>query len=49
MGGKNNHFTESMNTAEGNVKMRSADGIHFTVEGQKIIAHNILQYLHLAN
>jgi len=49
VGGKNNHFTESMNTAEGNVKMRSADGIHFTVEGQKIIAHNILQYLHLAN
>ena len=49
VGGKNNHFTESMNTAEGNVKMRSADGIHFTVEGQKIIAHNILQYLHLTN
>ncbi|MHA3051583.1 SGNH/GDSL hydrolase family protein [Acinetobacter sp. ANC 4640] len=49
VGGKNNHFAETLNTENGNVKMRSADGIHFTVEGQKIIAHNILQYLHLTN
>ena len=49
IGGKNNHFSETMQTADGNMKMRSADGIHFTVEGQKVIAHNILQYLHLAN
>ncbi|WP_111894412.1 DUF459 domain-containing protein [Acinetobacter sp. MB5] len=49
IGGKDNHFAETMNTPDGNMKVRSADGIHFTVEGQKIIAHNILQYLHLAN
>lgn len=41
LGGVGNTFNEHRM----NIKMRTADGIHFTAEGQKVIAHEVLNHL----
>lgn len=43
LGGHQDHFSETAKIEEKNIKMRSADGIHFSVEGQKAIAKEIMQ------
>lgn len=43
LGGHQDHFSETAKIEGANIKMRSADGIHFSVEGQKAIAKEIMQ------
>jgi uncharacterized protein len=45
LGDINNVYSDYLIKNGESIKMRSADGIHFSPEGQKIIANEVLQYL----
>ena len=45
LGGKNDIYNEYLTKNGGSIKMRSADGIHFSIEGQKLIAQVISSHL----
>ncbi|WP_239323520.1 DUF459 domain-containing protein [Snodgrassella gandavensis] len=48
LGSNDNGFNDTVTEADGKkVKTRSADGIHFTISGQKIIARNIFNRFNL--
>ena len=45
LGDINNIYSDYLIKNGESIKMRSADGIHFSPEGQKVIANEVLQYL----
>ena len=45
LGGKNDIYNEYLTKNGSSIKMRSADGIHFSTEGQKLIAQVIASHL----
>lgn len=45
LGGKNDIYNEYLTKNGSSIKMRSADGIHFSTEGQKLIAQVISSHL----
>lgn len=45
LGNKNNVYSDYLVKDGQSIQMRSADGIHFSVEGQKAIAETIIQHL----
>ncbi|MFW1859977.1 hypothetical protein A7P53_04620 [Acinetobacter defluvii] len=45
LGNKNNVYSDYLVQNGQSIKMRSADGIHFSAEGQKAIAETIMQHL----
>lgn len=45
MGGKNNRYQDYLNKDGKQIKMRTSDGIHFTPEGQRILAKEVQAYL----
>lgn len=45
LGQVNNVYSDYLLKDGQSIKMRSADGIHFSTEGQKVIADEVLQYL----
>lgn len=49
LGGKNDVYNEYLTKNESSIKMRSADGIHFSTEGQKQIAQVISDHLKVIN
>ena len=49
VGGTNNIYSDYLMTANNSTKMRSADGIHFSPEGQKTIAKEIEKHLYIVN
>lgn len=50
LGNNGNQFSETKtDTNEQKVKTRSSDGIHFSVQGQKIIAQKILAYFNITS
>lgn len=49
IGGKNNVYSDYLVKNNQSIKMRSADGIHFSPDGQKIIAQEIEKHLKIVN
>lgn len=45
MGGSNNHYNDYLEKDGKKIKVRSADGIHFSPEGQRILAKEVQSYL----
>lgn len=43
------NYSDSVTVEDKIIKVRSADGIHFTTDGQKLIAKNILSYMQIPN
>ncbi|MEG2357600.1 SGNH/GDSL hydrolase family protein [Acinetobacter sp.] len=49
LGGKNDVYSDYLVKNNQSIKMRSADGIHFSPDGQKIIAQEIEKHLKIVN
>lgn len=47
VGGKNNIYSDYLIKDGKNIKMRTSDGIHFSIQGQKEMANAIQQYLNI--
>lgn len=49
LGGRNNVYADYIQKQGQQIKVRSADGIHFSAEGQKEIARHITENLHIVH